>query len=242
MGRPTVCPDASAPSIASAGMLWKFSLGCRQVSLTAGHCRVGALYRCLVRGAASDGLIGKLGVTEAEGHLLWPWAPRMRCPNNDEASLTWSSGMPSGSARNCFQRNRLFRQSAAGVVIWRRLLVTPSFTARSCGRCASFLKATWSASSMESSLSWKTVLCAAMWYRSWTDRNIMCFSAYSALCVSWFGRRERRNSTRMSLFLLRPWWLSLSTKSRSKSGLRERDSLHWSLAKGGWLLRACVAW
>ena len=29
-----------------------------------------ALYRCLVRGAASDGLIGELGVTEAEGRLL----------------------------------------------------------------------------------------------------------------------------------------------------------------------------
>ena len=41
-----------------------------------------ALYRCLVRGAASDGLIGELGVTEAEGRLLWPWAPRMRCLNN----------------------------------------------------------------------------------------------------------------------------------------------------------------
>ena len=48
-----------------------------------------ALYRCLVRGAASDGLIGELGVMEAEGCLLWPWAPRMRCLNNDEASLTW---------------------------------------------------------------------------------------------------------------------------------------------------------
>ena len=47
-----------------------------------------ALYRCLVRGAASDGLIGELSVTEAEGCLLWPWAPRMRCLNNDEASLT----------------------------------------------------------------------------------------------------------------------------------------------------------
>ena len=136
----------------------------------------------------------------------------------------WSFRMPSGSARNCFQRNRLFRQSAAGAVIWRRLLATPSFTARSCDRCASFLKATWFASSRESSSSWKPVLCAAVWYRSWTDRNLNCFSAYSALCVSWFGRRERRNSTRLSLFLLRPWWPFLSTKSKSKSGLRERDS------------------
>ena len=48
-----------------------------------------ALYRCLVRGCASDGLIGELSVTEAEGRLLWPWAPRMRCLNNDKASLTW---------------------------------------------------------------------------------------------------------------------------------------------------------
>ena len=106
----------------------------------------------------------------------------------------WSFGMPSGSARNCLQRNRPFRLSAAGAVIWRRLLVTPSFTTRLYGRCAIFLKATWSASSMESFLSWKPVLCAAIWCRGWTDRNIMCFSTYSALCVSWFGRRERRNS------------------------------------------------
>ena len=28
-------------------------------------------------------------MTEAEGRLLWPWAPRMRCLNKDEASLTW---------------------------------------------------------------------------------------------------------------------------------------------------------
>ena len=126
----------------------------------------------------------------------------------------WSSGMPSGSARNCFQRNRLFRQSAVGAVIWRSLLTMPSFTARSCGRCASFLKATWFASSIESSSSWKPVLCAAMWYRSWTDRNIMCFSAYSVLCMSWFGQREWRNSTRVSLFLLRPWCSFLSTKSK----------------------------
>ena len=48
-----------------------------------------ALYRCLVSRAACDILIGELGVTEAEGRLLWPWAPRMRCLNNDEASLTW---------------------------------------------------------------------------------------------------------------------------------------------------------
>ena len=48
-----------------------------------------ALYHCLVRGAAKDGLSGELGVTEAEDRLLWPWAPIMRCLNNDEASLIW---------------------------------------------------------------------------------------------------------------------------------------------------------
>ena len=48
-----------------------------------------ALYRLLVRGGVRDDLIEKLGVTKAEGRLLWPWAPGMRCLNNDEASLTW---------------------------------------------------------------------------------------------------------------------------------------------------------
>ena len=61
--------------------------------------------------------------------------------------------MTSGSARNCFQRNWPFRQSAASAVIWRRLLTMLSFTARSCSRCASFLKVTWFASWMESSSS-----------------------------------------------------------------------------------------
>ena len=48
-----------------------------------------ALYHCLVGGGASNDLIGELGMTVVEGCLLWPWAPRMRCLNNDEASLTW---------------------------------------------------------------------------------------------------------------------------------------------------------
>ena len=43
-------------------------------------------------------------------------------------------------------------------------------------------------------------------------------------------------------FFSDPGVLFLNTKLKSKSGLRERDSLRWSLAKGGWLLRACVAW
>ena len=45
------------------------------------------------------------------------------------ASPGWSSGMPSRSARNCLQHNWPFRQSAAGAVLWRSLLTTPSFTA-----------------------------------------------------------------------------------------------------------------
>jgi len=48
-----------------------------------------ALYQMLVRGAVRDDLIGKLGLTKAEGRLLWPWAPGLRSLNNDEASLTW---------------------------------------------------------------------------------------------------------------------------------------------------------
>ena len=88
-------------------------------------------------------LIGELGVTAEEGYSVWPWAPAimMRFP-----SPGWSSRIPSGSARDCLQRNWLFRQSAAGAMHWKSLLTTPSFTARSCSRCASFLKVSWSAS------------------------------------------------------------------------------------------------
>ena len=162
-GRPTTCPDVSTLSIVSVGMHWKFSLSCRQVSLTAG--------RCLVKGATSGDLIGEFSVPAVEGRLGplgWGASITTRLP-----SPGWSSGMPSGLARNCFQCNWSFRQSVAGVVLWRSLLTMPSFTAQLCGRCASFLKVTWFASWMESSSSWKPVLCAAMWYRSWSDRNIM---------------------------------------------------------------------
>ena len=48
-----------------------------------------ALYHCLVREATSDGLISELSGMDVEGRLLWPWAPGMRCFNNDEASDTW---------------------------------------------------------------------------------------------------------------------------------------------------------
>ena len=72
---------------------------CRQALKVFSRVRIGltdtrplsrkALYRIIVRGGVRDGLIEELGVTNEEGRLLWPWAPRMRCLNNDEASLTW---------------------------------------------------------------------------------------------------------------------------------------------------------
>ena len=103
----------------------KFSLGlCDSQPLSSR-----SLYPCLVRDAASDGLIGELGVTETEGRLLWPWAPRMRCLNNDEASLTWlviRNALWVG--KKLFSAQQASAASAAGAVIWRRLLITPSFS------------------------------------------------------------------------------------------------------------------
>ena len=78
-----------------------------------------ALYRCLVSGAVSDGLIGELGVTEAECCLLWPWAPRMRCLNNDEASLTW-----------LVIRNALW--------VGKKLFSAQQAISPKCGRCGDF--------------------------------------------------------------------------------------------------------
>ena len=121
-------------------------------------CR--ALYRCLVRGAASDGLIGELGVTEVEGCLLWPWAPGMRCLNNDEASLTWLV------IRNALGvGKKLFSVQQAISPECSRCSDLEESIDSFIGQCARFLKVTWFASSMESSSFWKPVLCAAMLYR-----------------------------------------------------------------------------
>ena len=103
-----------------------------------------ALYHCLVRGAASDGLTGELVVTAVEGRLLWPWDPGMRCLNNDEASLTWLV-----IQNALWVSKKLFSVqlvSAACAVLGRILLTMPSLIARLCGYCANFSKVTWFAS------------------------------------------------------------------------------------------------
>ena len=48
-----------------------------------------ALYRVLVRVGVQDVQIEGLGLSRGERRLLWPWVPRMRCLNNNEATLTW---------------------------------------------------------------------------------------------------------------------------------------------------------
>ena len=110
-----------------------------------------ALYRCFVREAVSDDLIGELDVTAVEGRLLWPLAPGMRLLNNDEASLTWLV------IRNAlWVCKKLFSAQLATLPVcrlwvgWRSVRTTPSFTVLSCGR---FLKVTCFASWMESSSS-----------------------------------------------------------------------------------------
>ena len=93
-----------------------------------------ALYRCLLRGATSDGLIGKIGVTKMEGRLLWSWAPGMRCLNNDVASLTWlviKNALWVG--KKLFSAQQAISPECSWcVVIWRSLLSTPSFTVQLC--------------------------------------------------------------------------------------------------------------
>ena len=66
---------------------------------------------------------------------------------------------PSGLSKGFSQRAWQFRLNASGVVIWRSRSRTPSFTAQLFGRYANFLHTTWFAYWMESSLSWKPVLC-----------------------------------------------------------------------------------
>ena len=107
-GRLIVCSEKSDPSIASVGMLWKFSLGCRLVSLTAGHCRVGHYIVCCGGGGTRDDLIGELSVRRVTFCCLWS--------SGWDVSPSWSPGMPSGSARDCLQRNWQFHPSVPGAV------------------------------------------------------------------------------------------------------------------------------
>lgn len=47
------------------------------------------LHYVLVRGSIQDDLIGNLGLTRQEARLIWPWTPRLKWFNNDEASPNW---------------------------------------------------------------------------------------------------------------------------------------------------------
>ena len=77
--------------------------------------------------------------------------------------------------------------------MWRWWWHAPCFSIQSSGHCVNFLKTSRFAYCMESSLSRKPALCIVMWFHHWIVRNTMCFSAYSALWESWFGRHNRRD-------------------------------------------------
>ena len=122
--------------------------------------------------------------------------------------------MPSGTARSCFQYIWLFcqsescRRSLSDVVLW-----TPAHG------WAKVVRPLWKL------LGWKVFcprgqFCVQQCGSEIEQAGTLFFSAYSALCVSWFGRRNRKNSPRTSLSPLRP-------KLKSKSGLKVKDSLLW---------------
>ena len=84
IGTHVVCPETSAPFIVNVGILSWLQTGLFDSRAFSNK----ALYRKLVGGGVWDYLNGELCVTKKEGHVLWLWAPEMRCLNNNEASLT----------------------------------------------------------------------------------------------------------------------------------------------------------
>ena len=70
----------------------------------------------------------------------------------------------------------------------------------------------------------------------------MCFSAYSVLCgvVIWTTRKKELYDDES--FSSQTLVACYKDQIKVKSGLRDRGSLRLSWAKGGRLLRACVAW
>ena len=173
-------------------------------------------------------------MTEAEVAYCGLGPPRMRCLNNDEASLTW-----------LVIRNALW--------VGKKLFAAQQAISPECGRCGDLEETISHAffhcpvvrplcklleGYMVRILNGKFFVLEASSVCSNVVPRLNRQEHYVFLCllgvmrvVMWTTRKKELYET--SLFLLRPWWHFTNTKSKSKSGLRERDSLRWSLAKGG---------
>ena len=191
-----------------------------------------ALYCWLVRGAARadrwawrDGEGGSLSMALVyRNEVLQEWwgfphlAGHPECPLDRQEISCSAIG---NFAWECPVR-------CIGRVYWLRLLSL-------CGHCTSFLKASCSAFLGESSLSWKPVLSANMVPKlNWQKHNVFLCLLGIMRVVIW-TTRQKETPRRCVVLPLRPWRLFLSTKLKSKSGLRGEDSLRPNLAKGGWL-------
>ena len=159
----------------------------------------------------------------------WSLSTMMSLPSPD-----WSFGVPSGLPRSCLQRDWQFRPSA---VICRSRSSTLSFMA---GRAVA-VQTPWRLHG--SHLEWKVFrsgsqFCGQQCGADVKQAGTLRFSAYLAFWESWFGRRDRWNSTKVNL--LRTCLLFTSTKSKWRSGFSERVSFRWCLAKGGWLLVGAI--
>ena len=111
-------------------------------------------------------------MTKEESRLLWPWAPGLRCLNNDKVSLSWRM------IRNVLRiARRLFTAQLATSPEWIRYGDMKQSAAHAFFLCLvlhplyKLLETSWFACCLASSLSWKPVLFVAMWFRHRIVRN-----------------------------------------------------------------------
>ena len=83
------CQETSATFIMNVGMLWEFSLGCKQVSLIPDCYRVRNFIQCQWVGRTWR-LDQRLRLVDGANSLLRQWEPGMWFLNNDVAWILWT--------------------------------------------------------------------------------------------------------------------------------------------------------
>lgn len=163
--------------------------------------------------AKNDG-IDELSLKKQDFRYIWPWAPGLKCPSNNEAELIWLV------LWGAFCSEAGVFTWVWALVIWRSPLNMPSFTAVSCARCVSWLH--------DLHLRWK-VFCPRSQFHlcqcgtiTETGRALCAF----ALSRNYASHGVDKTGISLSWDVLLKWTLSLSTNLWLKSEQKVCDSLH----------------
>ena len=199
-----------------------------------------AFYRTVIKRSVWDDLISELYVIKEYNSYWWPWAPVIKCLNNEEASLTcvvirgplWVGKKPF-TARLAISPE-FIRWNNVKEWIWHLFFSPPN--------TASSLKSTWFAWWMLTLLPWKPILCAAialLLNRS-LHNTFLCLLGIIWVVIwttRWMGFHKGEtfsSQTRVAFYMYQTKIKILSEKKkRLCPGVWQND---------GWNICECVTW